>query len=183
MNDDVIKLEVSDSIALVTMDNPPVNALSPAFRRGMMEAFDSLNDRDDVRVAVLTGAGKHFCAGADLKARSSGERKAGAAWQGHREARETFHCIVECKKPVIAAINGAALGAGLAIAASCDILIASENTLDGSAGDRRGPHGWRPPRDAPLRPFPHAPDVADRIADGWPGALPPRRRRAMRRAR
>lgn len=131
MNDDVIKLDVSDAIALVTMDNPPVNALSPEFRRGMMEVFDSLNDRDDVRVAVLTGAGKHFCAGADIKARSSGERKAGAAWQGHREARETFHCIVECRKPVIAAINGAALGAGLAIAASCDILIASENTRMG----------------------------------------------------
>jgi enoyl-CoA hydratase len=51
----------------------------------------------------------------------------GEAWQHNRRARECFHAIVECRKPIIGAINGPALGAGLAIAASCDILVASEN--------------------------------------------------------
>lgn len=92
-----------------------------------MLVFDTISDRDDVRVAVLTGAGKHFCAGADIKSRAGSERQPGDGWQHSRRAREAFHSIVECKVPVIGAINGSALGAGLAIAASCDILIAAEN--------------------------------------------------------
>jgi len=127
MNTEVIRCEVSDYIAQVTMDRPPVNALSQAFQEEMMLVFDTLSDRDDVRVAVLTGAGKHFCAGADIKARVGGERQPGDGWQHSRRAREAFHSIVECKVPVIGAINGSALGAGLAIAASCDMLIAAEN--------------------------------------------------------
>ena len=126
MNTEVIKCEVKDYIAFVTMDRPPVNAISPQFQDEMMLVFDTISDRDDVRVAILTGAGKHFCAGADIKARSSGERQPGDGWQSSRKARESFHSIVECKVPVIGAINGSALGAGLAIAASCDMLIAAE---------------------------------------------------------
>ena len=66
-----IKVEVSDHIATVVMDRPPVNAQNAQFRNEIMEVFDSFNDRDDVRVAVLTGAGKVFCAGADLGERGS----------------------------------------------------------------------------------------------------------------
>ncbi len=127
MDTEVIRCEVSDYIARVTMDRPPVNALSREFQEEMMLVFDTISDRDDVRVAVLTGAGKHFCAGADIKSRASGERQPGEGWQHSRRGREAFHSIVECKVPVIGAINGSALGAGLAIAASCDILIAAEN--------------------------------------------------------
>ncbi len=127
MNTEVIRCEVSDYIAQVTMDRPPVNALSQEFQEEMMLVFDTISDRDDVRVAVLTGAGKHFCAGADIKSRAGSERQPGDGWQHSRRAREAFHSIVECKVPVIGAINGSALGAGLAIAASCDILIAAEN--------------------------------------------------------
>ncbi len=127
MNTEVIRCEVSDYIAQVTMDRPPVNALSQEFQEEMMLVFDTISDREDVRVAVLTGAGKHFCAGADIKSRAGSERQPGDGWQHSRRARECFHAIVECKVPVIGAINGSALGAGLAIAASCDILIAAEN--------------------------------------------------------
>jgi len=126
-----IRCEVADYIALVTMDRPPVNAVNTQFQDEMMWVFDTLSDRDDVRVAILTGAGKHFCAGADIKARASSERQPGEGWQHSRKAREAFHSIVECKVPVIAALNGSALGAGLAIAASCDILIAADDTALG----------------------------------------------------
>lgn len=125
MNTEVIRCEVSDYIARVTMDRPPVNAVNQEFQEEMMLVFDTISDRDDVRVAVLTGAGKHFCAGADIKSRAGSERQPGDSWQHSRKARESFHAIVECKVPVIGAINGSALGAGLAIAASCDILIAA----------------------------------------------------------
>ncbi len=126
----LIKIAVADYIAVVTMDHPPVNAQNADFNIEMAYAFDSLSDRRDVRVVVLTGAGKVFSAGADLKARPD-RSKAGERWQHNRRARESYHAIRECTKPVIAAINGAALGAGLAVAASCDILLCAEEASVG----------------------------------------------------
>lgn len=121
----LMKVAVADGIAVVTMDNPPVNAQNAQFNLEMANVFDMLSDRSDVRVAVLTGAGKVFSAGADLKARPD-RTKAGERWQHNRRARESYHATRECTKPVIAAINGPALGAGLALAASSDILLAAE---------------------------------------------------------
>ena len=123
---EIIRCEIADHIAVVTMDNPPVNAQDQQFHEEMMLVFDTISDMDDVRVAVLTGAGKIFSAGANIKNKAGEERGPGDAWQHNRRARECFHSIMGCRKPVIAALNGAALGAGLAVAASCDILVASE---------------------------------------------------------
>lgn len=128
---ETIKVAVDGHVAVVTMDNPPVNAQSARFHEDMISVFDEISDTDDVRVAVLTGAGKCFSAGADIKARAGNARGPGEQWAHNRRARECFHSIVECKKPVIAAINGPALGAGLAVAASCDILVASESATLG----------------------------------------------------
>lgn len=126
-----VKLDVSDFVAVVTMDNPPVNAQNRQFHEDMISVFDEISDRDDIRVAVLTGAGKTFSAGADIKGRAGQVRGPGEQWGHNRRARECFHSIVECRKPVIGAINGVALGAGLAVAASCDILVAAENAAIG----------------------------------------------------
>lgn len=121
---EVLRCEVDgDGVAWVTMDQPPVNALSAALSDAITDCFDALTDRRDVRVAVLTGAGRVFCAGADIKARQYRTGEAGEPWRLNRAARECFHSIMECGKPVIAALNGPALGAGLAIAASCDMLV------------------------------------------------------------
>jgi enoyl-CoA hydratase len=130
MDLELITIDVADGIAVVTMNNPPVNAQNAQFNVEMAWAFDSISDRRDVRVAVLTGAGKVFSAGADLKSRPD-RSKAGERWQHNRRARESYHAIRECTKPVIAAINGAALGAGLAVAASCDILVAADTAVLG----------------------------------------------------
>lgn len=126
----LIKLAVADGIAVVTMDNPPVNAQTAQFNLEMAYVFDVISDRADIRVAVLTGAGKVFSAGADMKGRAS-LAAAGERWQHNRRTRESYHAIRECAKPVIAAINGVALGAGLAVAASCDILVAAEEAALG----------------------------------------------------
>jgi enoyl-CoA hydratase/carnithine racemase len=120
-----LKLDVSDYIATVTIDRPPVNLLSPRLQEEMTYVFDSFTDRDDVRVAILTGAGRTFCGGLDLKARAASVPGPGDAWAQRRSWRECTYSIQECKKPVIAAINGPALGGGLAMVAMCDILIAS----------------------------------------------------------
>ena len=127
----VVDVAVKDFVALVTMNNPPVNAQDQRFHEEMTWVFDSLSDRDDVRCVVLTGAGKHFSAGAEIKQRAGRTWEPGDIWQHNRRTRECFLSIVECKKPVVAAINGAALGAGLAVAASCDILVCAENTTFG----------------------------------------------------
>ena len=125
MQPSLIKLDVADGIAVVTMDNPPVNAQNAQFNLELAYVFDVLSDRKDVRVSVLTGAGKVFSAGADMKSRA-GLSEAGERSQHSRRVRECFHAIRECAKPVIAALNGPALGAGLAVAASCDVLVAAE---------------------------------------------------------
>ena len=126
----VVRVAVADHVAVVTMDQPPVNAVSRALSDELTLTFDRLSDTDDVRAVVLTGAGRVFCAGADLKGRA-GLSEPGALPQHSRRTREVFHAIRECTKPVVCAINGAALGAGLAIVASCDILLASETASVG----------------------------------------------------
>lgn len=131
MESEFVKCDVSDFIAVVTLDRPPVNAVDARVHEELMRVFDALSDREDVRVAILTGAGRTFCAGADIKARLERAPEPGDFWQHSRRAREAFHAIMECRVPVIAAINGPALGAGLAIVASCDILVASEHAVLG----------------------------------------------------
>jgi len=127
MKPEVVKLEVvEDHIAVVSFANPPVNAHSQQLLDEVAWTFDTVSDRGDIRVAILTGEGKCFCAGADIKERVAKEPQDGDHWQNSRRAREAYHSIMECQKPVIAAINGPALGGGLALAASCDILLASE---------------------------------------------------------
>ena len=130
MSEDVLTLEVSDHVALVTLNRPPVNALNRALRDAIIEAFDAISEREDIRVAVLTGAGKAFCAGADLKDRPD-PSKTGAYHAHNRVTRETGNAIRECAKPVIAAVNGAALGAGLGLMAACDIFLVAEDAVFG----------------------------------------------------
>jgi enoyl-CoA hydratase/carnithine racemase len=136
MESQLIRTAISEYIATVTIDRPPVNAMNRQMFDEIQAAFDALNNRQDVRVAIFTGAGKCFCAGADMKARSASlggpqTPRLGAMWSHSRAAREAFNAILECSVPVICAINGPALGGGLALVASCDILIASENAVLG----------------------------------------------------
>lgn len=127
---DIVKFEVSDHIAVITMQRPPVNALNPDMRTAIIEAFDSVSENPDIRVAVFTSNQKAFCAGADLGSRPKDEKFGDYSFH-NRLTRETTNCIRECAKPVIGAINGAALGAGMGIAAACDIMLASENAVFG----------------------------------------------------
>lgn len=126
----MIHLEVSDFIGVVTLDRPPVNAFNREMRHRLIEVFDEISDRDDVRVAILRSAHKVFCAGADLKDRPD-PTIPGVFGAHNRVTRETGNAIMECAKPVIAAVNGAALGLGFALMAHCDIMLASEDAFFG----------------------------------------------------
>lgn len=121
-----LKVHVADYVATVTLARPPVNAQNRLFREEIIAIFDQLNDRKDVRAVVLTGEGKTFSAGADLKERPGLIDETGAYPRHNRLVRESFNAVRDCEKPVIAAINGAAIGAGCVLALCCDVLIAGE---------------------------------------------------------
>jgi enoyl-CoA hydratase len=121
-----LKVVIADHVATLTLDAPPVNALTRTLNDELTLALDRISELDDVRAVVLTGEGKVFCAGADLKGRADVIKGPGDLPAHSRRTRECFHAIRECAKPVVVAINGAALGSGLAMVASSDILVASE---------------------------------------------------------
>lgn len=126
-----LKIDIHQHIAVITLDRPPVNATSIALRTEITQAFDAMEDLDEVRVVVLTGAGPTFCAGADIKERTQLTGAPGEYNALNRLTREMFYSILECPKPVIAAVNGTALGAGMALALCCDIILASEDAIFG----------------------------------------------------
>lgn len=127
-----LKLAIDGHVATITMDSPPVNALTRTLNDELTQALDRISEADEIRVVILTGTGRQFCAGADLKGRAQLIKGPGDLPAHSRRTRECFHAIRECAKPVIAAINGNALGSGLAIVASADILLASEQATIGA---------------------------------------------------
>ena len=127
MNYQHLLLTVQDHIATVTLNRPPVNAQNAELRAEITEVFDLLSDRDDVRVIVLTGAGKVFSAGADIRERPNLAEVPGAYGRHNRLVRETFNAVVECSKPIVCAINGPAMGAGFGLIMASDIWVASED--------------------------------------------------------
>ena len=121
-----VDVEVAAGVATVALRNPPVNALSRELSDQLTDALDRISELAEIRVVVLTGRGHVFCAGADLKNRDRYLANPGDFAAHSRRARECFHAVRECAKPVVAAVNGPALGAGLAIVASADIIVAAE---------------------------------------------------------
>jgi enoyl-CoA hydratase len=121
-----LKVVIADHVATLTMNAPPVNALTRTLNDELTLALDRISELDDVRAVVLTAEGKVFCAGADLKGRAENIKGPGDLPAHSRRTRECFHAIRECAKPVVVAINGAALGSGVAMVASADILVASD---------------------------------------------------------
>lgn len=130
MSEDHVRLDVENFVAVITLQRPPVNALSREMRRQFIAIIDEVSARDDIRCAVLTNSGQVFCSGADLKDRPDPDVP-GDFLEHNRVTRETGNAVRECAKPVIAAVNGAALGAGFGLAAACDIIYASDRSTFG----------------------------------------------------
>jgi enoyl-CoA hydratase len=120
-----LKVVIDGHVATLTLSAPPVNALTRVLNDELTLALDRISEMDEIRAVVLTGEGKVFCAGADLKGRAENIKGPGDLPAHTRRPRECFHAIRECAKPVVVAINGAALGSGLAMVASADIIVAS----------------------------------------------------------
>ncbi|MBI4303470.1 MAG: enoyl-CoA hydratase/isomerase family protein [Chloroflexi bacterium] len=130
-------LEKDGAIAIMTLNAPEkLNALTAKMRKSIPLAVDEVAKDDDIRVLIVTGAGRAFCSGADVSVMR--ERLSPGFTEKRHELLETlgqgFCCsFVELDKPVIAAINGHCVGGGLSIALTCDIRIASEAARFGAA--------------------------------------------------
>jgi 2-(1,2-epoxy-1,2-dihydrophenyl)acetyl-CoA isomerase len=123
----VLRYEVADAIATITLDRAEaLNALTVPLKTELLAAFRTVARDRGVRAVVLTGAGRAFCAGQDLK-----ERLAPDASPLAVEVRERFNPIIAAMRgldqPIVGAINGVAAGAGASLAFACDIRIAAEN--------------------------------------------------------
>ena len=129
MSDDHLLIERRDNgVVVATLNRPEVlNALSPRIRSGLREMAADLRNDTEARALVITGAGRGFCSGADLSNRD--ERVAAENEPGLTSTELRYGLAAELQQleiPVIAAVNGAAAGAGMAIALACDIRLMSE---------------------------------------------------------
>lgn len=123
------RVEFADHVATVTIAAPPVNAQGHQFRDEIIRVFDVLGLDTEVRAIVITGEGKTFSAGADLSERAAIAEEPGGYARHNRLVRASFDVVMECPKPVIAAVNGAAIGAGCVLALVCDILLVAEEAF------------------------------------------------------
>lgn len=124
---ETLNLSIDNFVAVITITLPPVNAQNNRFRQELAEVVDQLGDRTDVRAIILTGEGKTFSAGADLSERPT--QDPGNYTAHNRRVRASFDCLLECPKPIIAAVNGAAVGAGCVTALCCDIIVVSDKAF------------------------------------------------------
>ncbi|MFW6436518.1 MAG: enoyl-CoA hydratase/isomerase family protein [Halococcoides sp.] len=125
MDRETIRTEIADRIGTITLDRPDrMNALDPSMLDELGAAIERFGDDPDVRAITIDGAGRAFCAGADVD-RVILDPDAHAATAIARRGQATFEAIETCPTPVIAAIDGVALGGGMELAAAADLRIAT----------------------------------------------------------
>jgi 2-(1,2-epoxy-1,2-dihydrophenyl)acetyl-CoA isomerase len=124
---DIVLYEVRDAVATITLHRPDaMNAFTTELCADLVDALDTARRDDDVRVVILTGEGRTFSAGADLKAGLTGRTVYGKL---HYEYRPVLNEIMQIPKPVICAIPGSAAGIGLSVALTCDLVIMADNAF------------------------------------------------------
>lgn len=127
---EAILVTTSDKVALVELNRPAAkNALRPEDREELGAKLNELAKRADIRAVVLSGRGDMFCAGADLKATDSFKVKhpRNSTWSLLHDVQPAIECIARMDKPVIAAVNGPAIGVGMSFALACDLVVMDKN--------------------------------------------------------
>lgn len=135
-----LALDLRDSVLRVALNRPQVhNAMTPQMIKALLTIFRELPQRKDVRVVLLTGEGRSFCAGADLAF-----MRAAADYTFEQNAADgeaifdLMQAVDECPKPVVGRINGAAIGGGVGLVSCCDIVVASDQARFGLSEVRLG---------------------------------------------
>ncbi len=145
MSEDLLEV-TKNGVATLTMNRPDrLNAMSRPMLTAMLEALPRLAGDADVGVVILTGAGRAFCAGGDVKAMAEGAEFGSLPFEQRaqelRSRMEVSRCLHEMPKPTIAMVRGAAAGAGLSLALACDLRIAGDTARFGTAFARVGYSG------------------------------------------
>jgi E-phenylitaconyl-CoA hydratase len=150
VSSDTVLFELTDQVAVITLNRPAVrNAMNRELGSALLEALQQVREEADIRAAVITGAGRTFCAGADLKERAQTGRAVDASVASVIEAnRTTGFARMVMEKPLIAAIDGYCLAAGFELALICDIRICTPDAKFGLPEITRGffPGGGGPQR-------------------------------------
>ncbi|MTI19942.1 2-(1,2-epoxy-1,2-dihydrophenyl)acetyl-CoA isomerase [Fulvivirga sp. RKSG066] len=124
-----LKYENKDGVGTIVLNRPEVyNALNDGITYELQDVFKQIAKDDSVRVVVLTGEGKAFCSGQDLKA-SSGQEKRSFIDSLHKRYNPIIRAIRKLPKPVICRLNGVAAGAGCSLALACDLIVAAEEAM------------------------------------------------------
>lgn len=125
---ETVKYDRDDAVAIITIHRPDaMNSFNTELRRDLLAAFKQAAGDESVRVVVLTGEGRSFSAGADLKASLSTDRT--VEQQLQEEYRPVLECIAEMSRPVIAAVGGSAAGIGMSYALACDLMVMADNAF------------------------------------------------------
>ena len=173
---EVVKLERNDAIAIVTVNSPPVNALSAAVRGGIFECMKSAIADAEVKAIVLTCGGRTFIAGADITEFGKPPKPPGLA--------EVLVLMENSPKPIIAAIHGTALGGGLEVALACHYRVATKDAKPRPARSEARPVAGRRRHPAPAargRPGTRGQDDRRRRSDRRGGSPQERPDRGDRR--
>jgi 2-(1,2-epoxy-1,2-dihydrophenyl)acetyl-CoA isomerase len=140
MNYETLLIEKQAGVGVVTLNRPDVlNAMNPQMGEEMVAAFTTLAADDDTRVVILTGAGRAFCSGADISRTALRRMEPGPnLFAAFNFAIAMPQLMVNYPKPIIAAVNGVAVGVGFTITLPCDIRVASEDARFGAPFTRLG---------------------------------------------
>ncbi|WP_322028010.1 enoyl-CoA hydratase/isomerase family protein [Burkholderia sp. BCC1977] len=144
MHESHLNVRFDGQVARVLLNRPErMNALDAALIAALQDFFSNLRDREDIRVVVLEGEGRIFCAGLDLKDAQSTTRRmsVGEGLMFQRRLRDVMLAMRRCPQPIIGIIDGAASGAGMALALSCDIRLATDSMRMNAAFVRLGASG------------------------------------------
>jgi enoyl-CoA hydratase len=126
-----VNLKVENNVGYLFINNPPANALSSETINGLTECIDFISQNNEIKALIVTGEGKFFVAGADIKEFKTAIGDVQKGEEMAKNAQDLFNKIEQLDIPVIAAINGACLGGGLELAMSCHLRLASDDAVMG----------------------------------------------------
>jgi 2-(1,2-epoxy-1,2-dihydrophenyl)acetyl-CoA isomerase len=128
MGYEFLEVQIENGVGIIRLNRPENrNAMVPGLRTEFLQALSRLEQDDQARALILTGEGKAFCAGGDLSSMKNGDASTGR--QKVKLTQEMIQAILQLQKPVIAAVNGAAAGAGFSLALACDMVVAARSSF------------------------------------------------------
>jgi len=135
----LVRVDEATGVAVVTLNRPAqLNAMNVALHREVGDVWRDLDRDARVRCSVVTGAGKAFSAGGDLDMAAAMTRDAGTRRDVMRDARQIVRGMIDAEKPIVSAVNGVAVGAGMVVAVTADVVVASEDAKFGDGHTKLG---------------------------------------------